>query len=33
MVAAAYPPDPEAYDVALDALYDRIVADQQALGG
>lgn len=33
MVAAAYPPDPEVYDVARDALYDRIVAEQQALGG
>jgi nucleoside-diphosphate-sugar epimerase len=32
MVAGRYPPRSDAYDVALDRLYDRIIADQRALG-
>jgi nucleoside-diphosphate-sugar epimerase len=30
-VAREYPPDPDKFDVAQDALYDRIIADQLAL--
>ena len=33
MVAERYPPKAEGYDAALDVLYDRIIADQRALGG
>jgi nucleoside-diphosphate-sugar epimerase len=33
MVAERYPPRSDGYDVALDALYDRIIADQRLLGG
>jgi nucleoside-diphosphate-sugar epimerase len=31
-VAERYPPKADGYDVALDRLYDRIVAEQRALG-
>jgi len=33
MVASGYPPNGDGFDAALDRLYDRIVAEQQALGG
>jgi len=32
MVAERYPPTADEYDPALDALLDRIVREQQALG-
>jgi hypothetical protein len=32
LVAERYPPKADAYDVALDQLCDRIIADQRALG-
>ena len=32
LVAERYPPKADGYDVALDHLYDRIIAEQRALG-
>ena len=33
LVAERYPPKADGYDAALDRLYDRIIAEQRALGG
>jgi hypothetical protein len=33
MVAERYPPNTDEVDPSLDALFDRIVAEQRALGG
>jgi nucleoside-diphosphate-sugar epimerase len=33
LVAGRYPPKADGYDVALDQLFDRIIADQRGLGG
>ncbi len=32
LVASEFPPEPYVYDADLDQLYDRIIADQRALG-
>jgi hypothetical protein len=32
LVAQSHPPRGDGYDAALDALYDRIIADQRRLG-
>jgi hypothetical protein len=32
IVAERYPPKADGYDAALDLLYDRIIAEQRALG-